>query len=602
MAGFYSAKTYDIILCMLGFLPMTLEEAKERGWGELDIVIITGDAYVDHPSFGTAVIGRVLERFGFRVGIIAQPDWKDKTSFKVLGKPRLFFGITSGSVDSLVANYTPNKRRRDFDAYTPGGVPGRRPDRASIVYANVIHELYPDIPIILGGLEASLRRFSHYDYWENRVRHSILLDARAKLIVFGMGEKQIVEIAKNLSLGKTWQEIYQTPGIVYSLNEREFDELLRDKGYLMLPSFEEVSQDRDAYFEFQQKLLEGLKKRLTLVQKDGKRYIVQNPPMAYSTSDLDLVYSLPFKRLPHPQYKDRIPALDTVITSVTSHRGCFGSCTFCSLNIHQGWQVISRSESSILKEIHLLTSHRDFKGTVSDIGGPTANMYGLKCKIHGIPGTCTNRECLFPTVCEYLDTDASTQINLLRKVKEMPKVKHVFIASGVRYDLALRSEGYLREIIRMGCVGGHLSVAPEHIKDHVLEIMKKPSFKVYERFLEGFEKEVKRSGLELYVIPYFISAHPGATLKDAWDLSLYIKGLGHYLEQIQDYTPLPLTPASCSFYTEYHTLRKERIYVAKTPEERRLQRALVQFRDKKNRKFLLENKKKIPFPIEMLIK
>ncbi len=586
---------------MLDLLPISKEEAKKKGWDELDVIIVTGDAYVDHPSFGAAVIGRFLEYHGFRVGILAQPDWKDKESFKILGKPRLFFGITAGSVDSLVANYTPYKKKRERDAYTPGGTPGKRPDRATIVYSNIVHELYPDVPIIIGGIEASLRRFSHYDYWDNRVRHSILLDSRAKVLVYGMGEHQTVKIAKMLSQGKSWHEIYQIPGIVYSLNERDFSKYFKDKDYLLLPPFEEVSQDKDAYFEFQQKLLEGLKRNLTLVQKDGTRYIIQNPREAYMSSDLDLIYSLPFKRLAHPSYKEDIPALDTVITSITSHRGCFGSCTFCSLNIHQGWQVISRSERSILKEAHRLTSHKSFRGTISDVGGPTANMYKLRCKIHNIPGSCPNRECLFPDVCENLEVDFSYQMRLLNDIKEIPKVKHVFIASGIRYDLALKDKNYIKRMIKEGFIGGQISVAPEHVKNHVLEIMKKPPFTLYERFVEIFEKEVKKFNTELYIIPYFISAHPGATIEDAWALAMYIKGLGHYLEQLQDYTPLPLTPASCAFYTEYHTLRKEKIYVAKTYEEKRLQRALAQFRDKKNKEFLLKNKDKIPFLLERLL-
>jgi len=587
---------------MVSLLPISMEEARKRGWEELDVVIITGDAYVDHPSFGSAVIGRILEHYGFKVGILPQPDWKDKDSFKVLGRPRLFFGITAGSVDSMVANYTPNKRKRLRDAYTPGGNPGKRPDRATIVYSNIVHELYPDVPIILGGLEASLRRFSHYDFWDDEVRHSILLDSRAKMIVYGMGEKQVVEIARNLALGRLSYELCQIPGIVFVLKEKEFDELFRDKDYIMLPSFEEVSEDKDRYFDFQALLLEGMKKRKTLVQKDGRRYIIQNPPPVYTTEDLDLIYSLPFQRLPHQSYKEEIPALETVRTSITSHRGCFGSCTFCSLNLHQGWQVVSRSEESILREANILTSHKEFRGTIDDIGGPTANMYKLRCKIYEVPGSCPNRDCLFPDICKYLEIDFSPQLRLLRKVREIPGVKHIFIASGIRYDLALKDEDYIREIIKEGYIGGHLSVAPEHIKDSVLEIMKKPRFEVYERFVSRFEKTIKRFGKELYIIPYFISAHPGATLKDAWDLAMYVKGFGHYLEQIQDYTPLPLTPASCAFYTEYHTFRREKIYVAKTYTERRLQRALVQYKDRKNREFLLRNKDRIPFPLEKLLR
>lgn len=587
---------------MFNFLPINKEESKRKGWEEVDIIIITGDAYVDHPSFGAAVIGRFLEYHGFKVGIIPQPDWRNKEEFKVLGKPRLFFGITAGNVDSMVANYTPNKRRRKEDAYTEGGVIGKRPDRATIVYSNVVHEIYPDVPIILGGLEASLRRFSHYDFWDDRVRHSVLLDARAKIIVYGMGEKQILQIAKMLSLGKSWYEIYQIPGILYSLNEREFQEFFKDRDYIILPSFEEVSEDKEKYWEFQRLLIEGIKRKKILVQRDGKRYLIQNPPQLYNSEDLDLIYTLPFQRLPHPSYKDRIPAFETVKTSIVTHRGCFGSCTFCSLNIHQGWQVISRSEDSILKEIYTLTKHKEFKGTISDVGGPTANMYKLKCKIHGIPGVCPHKDCLYPNICEYLEIDHSAQLKLLEKIEEIPRVKHVFIASGIRYDLAIRDEAYVKEIVRKGYIGGHLSIAPEHIKDHVLEIMKKPKLEVYEKFIAVFNKYKKIYKKEIYVIPYYISAHPGATLKDAWDLAMYVKGLGHYLEQIQDYTPLPLTPASCSFYTELHPERKERIYVAKTYEERRIQRALVQYRDKKNKEFLLKNKRKIPFNIEKLFR
>lgn len=590
---------------MFNFLPINLEEVKRKGWDELDVIIVTGDAYVDHPSFGSSVIGRVLEYHGFKVGIIPQPDWRDKNSFKILGKPRLFFGITSGSVDSMVANYTPNKLRRKEDAYTPSGVSGKRPDRAVIVYANVVHELYPDVPIVLGGLEASLRRFSHYDYWDDEVRHSILLDSRAKIIVYGMGEKQVIEIAKLLAKGKSWYDIYNVPGILYSLSEKEFKEFVEKgvlKDYVMLPSFEEVSQDKDRYHDFSRMLLDGMKKRKTLIQRDGKRYLVQNPPMEYSEKDLDLIYSLPFQRLPHPSYKEKIPAFETVKTSIISHRGCFGSCTFCSLNLHQGWQVISRSEDSILKEAYNLSQHKIFNGTISDVGGPTANMYRLRCKIYGIPGSCTNRDCLFPEICPSLVIDFSPQLKLLKKIKEIPRVKHVFIASGIRYDLALKDIDYIREIIKEGYIGGHMSVAPEHVKNNVLEIMKKPKFEVYEGFISVFEGIKRKLKKEIYAIPYFISSHPGATLKDAWDLAIYVKGLGHYLEQIQDYTPLPLTPASCAFYTEYHPDKKEKIYVAKTYEDRKLQRALVQYRDRKNREFILKNKNKIPFPIDKLLK
>ncbi|MEN2984289.1 MAG: YgiQ family radical SAM protein [Dictyoglomaceae bacterium] len=587
---------------MFNFLPISLEEAKIKGWYELDIIIISGDAYVDHPSFGSAVIGRFLEYHGFKVGIIPQPNWRDKEEFKVLGKPRLFFGITAGSVDSMVANYTPNKNKRKEDAYTEGGVSGKRPDRATIVYSNVVHELFPDVPIILGGIEASLRRFSHYDFWEDRVRHSVLLDSRAKIIVYGMGEKQTLQIAIMLSQGKSWYEIYEIPGILYSLKEKEFLELFKDKEYMMLPSFEEVASDKEKYWEFQKLLIEGMKRKKILVQRDGKRYLIQNPPPLYTSEDLNLIYSLPFQRLPHPSYKNKIPALETVKTSIVSHRGCFGSCTFCSLNIHQGWQVISRDEESILREVYSLTKKKDFRGTISDVGGPTANMYKLRCRIHKIPGSCPNRDCLYPSLCKYLEVDHSAQLNLLRKIKEIPKVKHVFIASGIRYDLALKDEEYIKNIIKNGYIGGHLSVAPEHIKEHVLEVMKKPKFEVYERFLDLFNKYKKILGKEIYTIPYFISSHPGATLKDAWDLAMYIKNLGHYLEQIQDYTPLPLTPASCAFYTEFHPERKEKIYVAKNYEERRLQRALVQYKDKKNREFLLKNKEKIPIPLEKLFK
>lgn len=587
---------------MFNFLPINKEEAKKKDWEEVDIVIITGDAYVDHPSFGAAVIGRFLEYHGFKVGIIPQPNWREKEEFKVLGKPRLFFGITAGNVDSMVANYTPNKKRRKEDAYTEGGIIGKRPDRATIVYSNVVHELYPDVPIILGGLEASLRRFSHYDYWEDRVRRSVLFDARAKVIVYGMGEKQILQIAKMLSFGKSWYEIYQIPGILYSLSEKEFQEFFKDKEYIMLPSFEEVSEDKEKYWEFQRLLIEGMKRKKIIVQRDGKRYLIQNPPPLYTSEDLNLIYALPFQRLPHPSYEDRIPAFETVKTSIVTHRGCFGSCTFCSLNIHQGWQVISRSEVSILKEVYNLTKHKDFKGTISDVGGPTANMYKLRCKVHGIPGSCPNRECLYPSICENLDIDHSAQLKLLKQIKDVPKVKHVFIASGIRYDIALRDEEYVREIVKEGYIGGHLSLAPEHIKPHVLEIMKKPQLEVYEKFISVFNKYKKIYKKEIYVIPYFISAHPGATLKDAWDLAMYVKGLGHYLEQIQDYTPLPLTPASCAFYTEFHPDRKEKIYVAKSYEERRLQRALVQYRDKKNKEFILRNKRKIPFNLEKLFK
>lgn len=583
------------------FIPINSFEVKKKGWESLDIILISGDAYVDHPSFGTAIIARILEKNGFKVGIIPQPNWREKESFKVLGKPKLFFGITAGSLDSMVANYTPNKIRRREDAYSEGGVPGKRPDRATLVYANIVHELYPDIPIILGGIEASLRRFSHYDFWEDRIRHSILLESRAKILVYGMGEKQIIEIAKALAKGACWEEIFEIPGIVFSINEKEFKNFIRDENYIILPSFEEVEESKEKYHEFQNLLIKGLKLGKRLIQKDGKRLIIQNPPPIYTSKDLDYIYSLPFTRKAHPSYRDEIPALKTVQTSITSHRGCFGSCTFCSLNLHQGWQVIERSEESIMREIKWLVSQPFFRGTITDIGGPTANMYGLSCKIYKIPGSCPHRDCLYPDICPNLIIDFSKQLKLLKDVKNIPKVKHVFIASGIRYDLALKDPYYIREIIREGYIGGHLSVAPEHVDNKVLEIMRKPKFEIYEKFVVLFNQELKRQKKELYIIPYFISSHPGADLKSAWSLAMYVKSLGHYLEQIQDYTPLPLTPASCAFYTELHPFRKEKIYVAKSQEERRLQRALVQYKDRKNRDFLLKNKNKIPFPLEELL-
>lgn len=566
------------------FLPVTLDDAKRRGWEELDVVLLSGDAYVDHPSFGTAVIGRVLEARGYRVGVIPQPDWTRLDDFKKLGKPRLFFAISAGNLDSMLSNYTANKRRRREDAYSPGGKTGKRPDRATIVYTNRLREAFPGVPIIIGGIEASLRRFAHYDYWDNKIRRSILLDSRADLLIYGMGENQILAIAQGLQGGTRIEELNDIRGTVYW--GKSFGEI---KNYLELPSFEEVNEDKRKYAEsFKLQYLEqDPVKGKTLIQKHGDQYVIQNPPAKLlNTEQMDFVYNLPYIRDYHPMYEEAggVPAIREVKFSITSHRGCFGGCSFCSITHHQGKIIQSRSQESILKEVRLLTQMPDFKGIIHDVGGPTANFRITACKKQVDKGACPGKDCLYPQPCKALEVDHSQYFNLLRAIRSVPKVKRVFIRSGVRYDYLLldkSSDKFLEELCEYH-VSGQLKVAPEHISKKVTDLMRKPGKKIYEEFKARYNKTNQKLGKRQYLVPYFIASHPGATLKEAVELAEYIRDMGYHPEQVQDFTPTPGSLATCMYYTELDPFTGQRVYVAKTQEERQMQRALMQFRDPKN--------------------
>ncbi|WP_048198854.1 YgiQ family radical SAM protein [Methanocella arvoryzae] len=561
------------------YLPMTKDELKALGWDRCDVVIVSGDAYVDHPSFGVAIIGRVLEKAGFRVGIIAQPDVTDKTSFSRLGEPRLCFCVTSGNVDSMVNNYTANKRLRSDDDYSPGNRPHMRPDRAVTVYCNKIRETYKTIPIITGGLEASLRRFAHYDYWDDKVRQSILADAPADMIVYGMGEKTIVDVVGRLKNGERIADITDIRGTTYKT--RKIGDL---SDFIELPDFKAVSTDKRAFAEAFKTFYDEQDPYYghTLVQRHPKTIIVQNPPaLPLTTAEMDAIYDLPYTRYPHPSYKEDIPALRTVRFSITSHRGCFGGCAFCAITAHQGRMIQSRSQESILREIRALTKLPEFKGTISDIGGPTADMYMLGCSKRSTQGMCRDKLCLYPEPCPNLNKDHSRLITLLNEVRKVPGVKNVFIGSGIRYDLAMQDEQYLYHICRQN-VSGQLKVAPEHVSRNVTDAMCKPSIEAYDKFVSKYREINKELGKEQYIIPYFISAHPGCTLKDAIQLAEYVRDMGYYVEQVQDFTPTPSTLSTCMYYTGYNPYTGQEVYVPKSVEERRMYRALLQYKNPEN--------------------
>jgi len=564
------------------FLPISIEEAKKRGWSSFDIILITGDAYVDHPSYGTAVIGRVLEKAGYRVGIISQPNWKDTEDFKRLGRPNLFFGITAGNMDSMVANYTANKRPRKKDEYSPGGKPGLRPDRATIVYANRIREVFGNVPIVIGGIEASLRRFAHYDWWDDTVRRSILLDARADIVVYGMSERQIVEIADKFKQG---EEVKEIRGTAYVAHDAEH-------GALEIPSFEDVRDDKDKFneaFRLIYKNQDPFKGRI-LMQKHGNRFVVQHPPpYPLKEYELDAIYELPYTKEPHPSYKAKggIPGFETVRFSIISHRGCCGECSFCGLFMHQGRIVQSRSKKSILKEAMLLTKRVDFRGTITDIGGPTANLYRADCPLWKDNGACTEKQCIMPEKCNNLRLGYKDYIELFKDIRELPKVKHVFIESGIRYDLLVdkKSAEYLSHLCKYH-ISGQMKIAPEHTINRILKLMNKPPIDVYEDFARRYKEINKNNKKDQYLVHYFISAHPGSTLKDAYEMSQYLKNRNIHPEQIQDFMPLPLTASGCMYYTEKHPFTGESLYVAKTFRERKMHRALIQYKNPKNKRLM----------------
>lgn len=578
---------------MHDFLPVTAKEMKDRGWDQVDFVYLTGDAYVDHSSFGCAIISRLLESRGYRIGIISQPDWRKKESIQVFGEPRLGFLVTAGNMDSMVNHYTVSKKHRQKDAYSPGGIMGLRPDMATIVYSNLIRQTYKNTPIILGGIEASLRRLAHYDYWQDQVRRSILLDSGADLISYGMGEHSILEIAEALESGIPIGEITYIQGTVYKSKTL-------DTAYdpIILPSYEKIRENKKAYgdsFAIQYKNTDPFTAKPLAEDYGTRGYVIQNPPAKPLTQqEMDDVYDLPFTGTWHPMYDSQggIPALEEIRFSLTSNRGCFGSCSFCALTFHQGRILQTRSHDSIIKEAIHMTEDPAFKGYIHDVGGPTADFRQPSCEKQLTKGVCQNRQCLFPEPCKNLTADHSDYVALLRKLRKIPKVKKVFIRSGVRFDyvMADKSPVFLQELVKYH-ISGQLRVAPEHVSDQVLRYMGKPSHQVYERFLKAYEKENAKTGQKQYAVPYFMSSHPGCTVKDAVKLAEYVRDLGFTPEQVQDFYPTPSTLSTCMYYTGIHPLTGEKVYVPKDPHEKAIQRALMQYKNPANRVLVLEGLK-----------
>ena len=554
------------------FLPITREEALKRGWDELDVIFVTGDAYIDHPSFGVPLLARWLESHGFRTGIIPQPDWRTKDAFMALGRPRLFFAVSSGAMDSMVAHYTPARKLRHDDAYTPGNRHGARPNRATIVYTSRLKEAYRDVPVVIGGIEASLRRFAHYDFWEDRVRRSILFDAKADLLVYGMGEKPLLELAQRLRKGEPFGEITDIRGTAY-IGRGGFE----TRTYVELPSFEDVSTDKKKYAEGYRMMSEEVNPFCgkPLVQSHGDRLLFCNPPShPLSEQEIDSLYALPFLKAPHPSYAEPIPAHEQIRTSITTHRGCFGGCAFCAITHHQGKIIQSRSADSILREIIRLTEQSWFRGSVSDLGGPTANMYGLRCGAPDIQANCRKGSCLYPKPCRHVVTDDRKSVELLRKVRKLAGIKHVAVSSGVRIDLLERQPSYFSELIAHH-VGGLLKVAPEHSVDCVLATMRKPGKQGFEAFLSSFRNESKRIGKRQAIVPYLISGHPGCTLDDMVELALFLRRHNLKTEQVQDFTPTPGTLSTCMYHTGIDPFSGKDVHVPSSDREKRLQKALL---------------------------
>ncbi len=565
------------------FLPTTKKELEIRGWSEVDVVLFSGDAYIDHPAFGAAVIGRILEAQGLQVAIVPQPNWRDDLrDFKKMGKPRMFFAISAGNMDSMVNHYTANKRLRSDDAYTPDGKSGMRPDYATITYANIIKKLYPEVPLLIGGIEASLRRFTHYDYWSDKLMPSILVDTKADLLIYGMGEKPVVELVRQIKEGKSFAEMTDIPQTSFASKEIpqhpkwkditlvSHDVCLTDKK-LYASNFKHIEQESNKY------------DAARLLQKAGNRWIVVNPPYEpLNAAELDASYDLPYTRVPHPKYKGKtIPAYEMIKFSVNLHRGCFGGCSFCTISAHQGKHIVSRSKESILKEVENITAMPDFKGYLSDLGGPSANMYGMKGIKKHICRQCRKPSCIFPKVCFNLNTDHNPLLDIYRSVDKVPGIKKSFIGSGVRYDMLLSNTKnnefnkshieYIRELIT-NHVSGRLKVAPEHTSDAVLDLMRKPSFAYFGQFKQQFERINREAGLNQQLIPYFISSHPGCHNEDMADLAIQTKKLDFKLEQVQDFTPTPMTLATEIYYSGFHPYTLEPTFTAKTKDEKLEQR------------------------------
>lgn len=577
----------------MDFLPVNKEDMDRRGWQQPDFVLVTGDAYVDHPSFGTAIISRVLESHGFKVAILAQPDYRSCDDFRRFGKPRLAFLINSGNVDSMVNNFSVFKQRRKKDGYSPGGAAGRRPDRAVIVYSNRAREAYKDVPVIIGGLEASLRRMGHYDYWEDKVRRSILLDSKADLLIYGMGERAVVEIAEALDAGVAVCDIHWIKGTCYRERYENIAREIETGDITLLPDFSRISTSKEAYaesFAAQYRSNDYVNGKALAEPYDGKLCVVQNTPQPpLEREELDEVYGLGYMGTYHHIYdKDGgVPAIREVEFSIVSSRGCFGGCAFCALTYHQGRQVRSRSKESIVAEAERLTKRPDFKGYIHDVGGPTANFTAPACAKQLKSGVCKNRDCLYPRVCDNMNVDHSEYIDVLRAVRSVEGVKKVFIRSGIRYDyvMADKSGKFLEELCRHH-VSGTLKVAPEHVSPRVLSYMKKPPREVFDAFCARYRSINERLGLKQYLIPYLISSHPGSELEDAVELAVYLKKYGFVPDQVQDFYPTPGTLATCIYYTELDPFTNERVYVAKSMEEKRMQRALIHFNKPENREIV----------------
>ena len=599
------------------FLPITLEEVKRLGWESVDVVLVTGDAYVDHPSFGTAVIGRTLEAAGYRVAIIPQPNWRDDLrDFRKFGTPRLFFGVTGGAMDSMVNHYTAARRLRHDDAYTPGGQAGFRPDRATYVYSRILKQIYPDVPVVIAGIEASMRRLAHYDYWDDKLFPSILMDTPADLLLYGMGERTTMKIARLLDEEKGIEACYGLPQVAYTRGSKEgvkwSDGGVMGTNVIELHSFEECQRSKRAEAENYQ-IIERESNKIecaTLVQRHGDRYVVVNPPEPpMTTEEIDASFDLPYLRLPHPKYKKRgpIPAFEMIRWSVNTHRGCFGGCSFCTISAHQGKQIASRSEKSILNEVDLIAQDPDFHGVLTDLGGPSANMWRMKGKNQELCKKCARYSCSMPTMCRNLDSDHSPMIHLLRKVASHPKVKHLYVGSGIRCDLfslppgslspspSPEGEGrdnhgweYFREVV-LHHTSGRLKVAPEHTSDHVLALMRKPSFSLFKETKRRFDEICKQAGLRYQLIPYFISSHPGCRLQDMADLAVQMKQMGYRLEQIQDFTPTPMTISTEMYYSGIDPTTMQPVYVATTPADKADQRRLFFFYKPDERRAIIDS-------------
>lgn len=558
-------------------LPMSREEMDRRGWDAADVVLVTGDAYVDHPAFAMGILGRILEAAGYRVAILAQPDWKSADPWKTFGRPRLFFGVSAGNMDSMINHYTANKKVRNDDAYSPGGKIGLRPDRATMPYCQRAREAFPGVPVIAGGVEASLRRLAHYDYWSDTVKRSIVLDSKADLVVFGMGEQSIVEIARRLAGGETVRDLRNMRGVAYALGAKETP----PEHAITLPTYEEVKTDKKLFAKATRIIHQETNplNAKTLVQYHDRQAIVATPPsLPISQEDMDRIYGLPYTRQPHPKYgAERIPAFETVKDSVTIMRGCFGGCTFCSITAHQGRIIQSRSQTSILTELKTMADTPGFKGIVSDIGGPTANMYQMRCTKPEVEARCKRLSCVHPKICKLLGTDHGPLVELMKESREVPGIRKVLVASGIRTDLAQRSPEYMEQLATHH-VGGHLKVAPEHADPEVLQRMKKPNIDDFGTFAKAFEEaSVKGGKPKQYLVPYFIASHPGSDLNAMIDLALFLKRNGYRPDQVQDFIPAPFDIATCMYHTGIDPFTGEEVLVAKGLNDRKMQRALMQF-------------------------